>query len=240
MLCVAPQIKLRIKSRIAIRNYSNGIFILALCLVINDIVEAQEANYIQSALQIQTVKMDLDFGGSLRETRFNSIDISLREQLSQNVDGAFLFGYLDLIQKTNPITAGQNTSGEYIGIDLQWHILNYQRFKMLTSVNYHYAVSEAEIDAQKVEWQWHQVGLDLHSQTYLSKSLSFSLGVSATSINGVEKAIGTLDQGLDFKAKDSLTGHIALQLTTGRAGQIGIELKTGSLQGGRIIFQRSF
>ena len=236
MLCVAPQIRFRMPPR----KYSTGTFILVLCLVISNPVSAQQASYIQSALHVQTVKADLDFTGSLRETRFNSIDISLREQLIQNVDGALLFGYLDLVQESNPISAGQNTIGEYIGIDLQWHMLNYPRFKMLTAVSYRYAVTDAEIDAQKVEWQWHQVGLGLRSQTYLSPSLSLILGVSTISINGVEKAVGTLDQALDFKAKDSLTGHIALQLTTGRAGQIGIEFQTGSLHGGRIVFQRTF
>lgn len=232
MLCVEILIPLR--------KHCTSVFITIICLVLNRAVEAQETDYIQATVHVQNVETELDVEGSLRETRFTSIDFSLREQLAETVDGALLLGYLDVRQKTNPVLAGQNTAGGYIGIDLRWHLLNRERFKMQTTLDYRYVNTDASIDDQKVEWRWHQIDIGLHTQTYISNSLFLILGASATNIDGVEKSRGPLNQDLDFTSNDSLTGHIGLQLATWHTGEISVILRIGSSQGGRISFQRSF
>lgn len=218
----------------------SGILLLLACLTIHTNVHARATNIIQGGLHFQSVEMDLEVNGSIRQTRFNSIDVILRERLSPNLDGALKFGYLGISQKTNPIFAGQNIAGEYVGIDFRLHLIDTPSFKMLTNLDYRYAVADAEETDQTVEWRWHQVSIGLATLTQVSNHLHLSLGVNYLDINGVEKATGTIDQSLDFQAKDSLTGIIGLQLSTEDSGEIGIELKMGSSQGARLIFQRSF
>ena len=229
-----------VESLIPSRKHCTGTLIIIACLILDRTVQAQEADYIQAALHVQNVETELDVEGRLRETRFASINFSLREQLAETVDGALLLGYLDVRQKTNPILAGPNTAGGYIGIDLRWHLLNRERFKILTTLDYRYVYTDASIDDQKIEWRWHQLAIGLHTQTYISNSLFLILGASAINIDGVEKSRGPLNQDLDFTAHDSLTSHIGLQLGTGQSGEISVILQLGALQGGRIIFQRSF
>lgn len=203
-------------------------------------VIAQQTDYVTAALHIQVVDIDLDVEGNIRTTQFDSLELELREQLAQNFDGTLHFGYLDVTQNSNPIFAGTNTTGGYLGFDLRWHIISSQQFKLVSIFDYRYAFTDTSFDGQRVEWDWHQTSLGIHTRTFISKGLSIGLGANFLSINGVEKASGTINQNLDFKAEDSLTGHIGLQLELDQAGQIGIELKTGSLQGGRITFQRAF
>lgn len=209
-------------------------------MTVHDVVTAQQTDYTQAALHIQVVDIDLDVEGSIRTTQFDSLELELSEQLAQDLDGILHFGYLDISQNSNPIFAGTNTTGGYLGFGLRWQLITNQRFKLSSRLDYRYAFTDTSVDDQRVEWSWHQTSLGIHSRTYFSKSFSLGLGASAISINGVEKASGTVNQNLDFKAKDSLTGHIGLQLELDQDGQIGMELKIGSSQGGRITFQRSF
>jgi len=209
-------------------------------LSVHNSASAQQTDYIEAALNIQVVDVDLDFEGSIRTTQFDSLEFELREQLAENIEGTVHFGYLDVTQNSNPIFAGTNTTGGYLGFDLRWHLIKGQQFKLMSLFDYRYAFTDTSYDGQRIEWDWHQTSLALHSRTTISKNFSLGLGVSYLTINGVEKASGTLNQNLDFKAKDSLTGHIGLQLELDQDGQIGVELKTGSLQGGMITFQQSF
>jgi hypothetical protein len=111
---------------------------------------------------------------------------------------------------------------------------------MFSRLAYRYNQVSADVEDQSVEWTWHQGEIGLSTQTYVSDHISIGLGVNYITINGVETASGATNQRLDFKAKDSLTGHIGLQLELDRTGQIGVEFRTGSIQGGRLIFQRDF
>ncbi|MGD8926886.1 MAG: hypothetical protein PVG20_08535, partial [Thioalkalispiraceae bacterium] len=191
-------------------------------------------------LHLQVIDTDLLFEGTVRPTEINSIDFVLREQLGNRLDGALLFGYLNTLQTDNPLFAGQDLGGEYIGLDLRIQLIDASVFKMFSRVAYRYNEVSADVADQKVEWTWHQGELGLDTRTYITNNVFIGLGANAITINGVEKATGATDQSLDFKAKDSLTGHIGLQLELDRTGQIGVEFRTGSIQGGRLIFQRDF
>ena len=202
--------------------------------------QAQENSFTQAELHLESIDIDLIFDGNQRQTEFNSLDIVLRQRLTDTIDGSILFGYLIALQNSNPIFAGQDLGGNYLGFDLRLHLTNTQRFKMFGQIEYRYNWVDATITDQSVEWNWHQTELALHTLTSISNSLYISLGVSTLHMDGVEKARGPVDQNIDFKAKDGLTGHIGLQFDLGDAGQIGMEAQTGSSQGGRITFQSSF
>jgi len=221
-----------------------NLFISALIFIcsmaVHNAVSAQQTDYTEASLNIQVIDIDLEIDGDIRTTQFGSLEFELREQLAQNLDGTLHFGYLDVSQNSNPIFVGTNTTGGYIGFDLRWHIIDEQRFKLTSIFDYRYSITDTSYNDQRVEWDWHQTSLALYSRTSISKSFSLGLGVNALNINGVERATGTINQTLDFQAKDSLTGIIGLQLTTEDSGEIGFELKMGSSQGARLIFQRSF
>ena len=218
------------------------LFSLALFIVSSNFnpAQAQENSFTKAELHLQAIDIDLIFDGNQRLTEFNSLDIVLRQRLSDTLDGSILFGYLIALQNSNPIFAGQDLGGNYLGLDLRLHLANTQRFKMFGQIEYRYNWVDATITDQSVEWNWHQTALALHTLRNISNGLYISLGASTLQIDGVEKARGPVDQNIDFKAKDGLTGHIGLQFDLGDAGQIGMEAQTGSSQGGRITFQSSF
>lgn len=217
-----------------------GLFSVIALFQINHSVAASNTDVSLAAVHLQIIEIDLDFEGTLRETEFGSFQIEIREPLAKFLDGGLLFGYLGAKQNSNPILAGQSTAGGYLGFDLNFHLVDTQPFTLDGILDYRYSETSADIDDQKVEWRWHQTRLGMAAGTSLGNTFSIELGAYYLSINGDEKARGTLDQNLDFKAKDSLTAHIGLQLRLDQGGQIGFTYITGSEQGGRISFQQSF
>ena len=216
------------------------LIILGLSIAVTPCVAAEPAKIINAAVHLQSIDIDLDMAGAVRETRIYTLGFSFREQLSSNIDGAILIGYLDVNQRTNPILAAQNSSGGFLGFDLRGHLFDTDKFDLYSRFAYRYAQTTSSQDGQKIDWEWHEVNLSIDSQTYISNSLSANLSISYTDLHGQEKAFGNLNQGLDFDQIDSLTAHIGLQLNLDQNGQIVFELLTGSLQGGKIIFMRDF
>jgi len=195
---------------------------------------------IEAAAYIQVVDIDLNFAGAIRETRFTSFDFSLREKLSERIDGAIHFGYLNVDQNANPVLTGQDTQGGYLGIDLRGHLIKTHPYSMRGIFYYRYAMTEQRGGDQTVEWSWHELRLKLDNQINIGNNLQCHIAVSTTLIDGVKRASGNLEQRIEFEQEDHLTGHIGLQYKLNRKGKIGFELLTGSRQGGRLIFKQAF
>jgi len=192
------------------------------------------------ALHFQTQKLNLNFSGDIRKTRFYSVDLVIRERLTERLDGAVLLGHVTTDQSSNPILAGQDTTGGYAGLDLRYKLIDTHRYDLLTRAAYQYSETEANIEDQDIIWEWHQAQFDLINRFNISNNLYINLGATAYDLDGREKASGTLDQNTDFDAKDGIYGHLSLQFNLDYSGQIDLEVYIGSIEGGRIAFHRAF
>ncbi len=219
---------------------SLSLIFLGLTISASPIFASERATFINAAIHLQSVEMDLDMDGTTRETEFNTFGFSFREQLTSRLDGAILLGYLFINQRSNPIPAAQDSSGGYLGFDLRGLVLDSEKFDLYSRFAFRYAQTASRLGEQKIDWEWNEISLSLESHTHISKSLSANISISYLELNGQEKATGDLNQRLDFDQIDSLTAHIGLQLNLDQSGQIIFELMTGSMQGGKIVFMRDF
>lgn len=198
------------------------------------------SNTTEAALYFQVNNIDLDFAGDIRKSRFSSLDLMIREQLSADIDGALWLGYLETTQDTNPILAGQDMGGEYVGIDFRFHHIQTPRYQLHTRFFYRYANTEDTVNNQTVKWEWHQVSLGLHNRLQVGNTTALTVGLSGIAIDGREKAEGTLNQRLSFDADVPYQADLGLEFRLDHTGDIGIELHFGSLRGGQLTFKRQF
>lgn len=199
-----------------------------------------ETNGLNVGIEFGQNKTDFDYSGEIRETRLTRLGVVWFENLTPAILGGVELGYLEFTQYSNPIPAGQTGSGEYIGINLSFLLVNSQHFELLTRFAYRYNDVRHKIDDQSVDTDWHEGRMGLHTKFKFSDSVAMSLGASAFAIDGREATSGPITQAQPFKANEAISGHFGLQLGLDHAGTIGIEIDIGALQGGRLTFQRIF
>lgn len=200
----------------------------------------QTGKELEVAVTIASTNIDLKFAGTARDTRFESIELRWYESLLSHLDGGVALGYLDTSQASNPITAGQTTTGEYLEIGLRAYYYRGDFLSLSSDFIYRYSQTSHSQPAQNIDWQWHQGTVSLQAGMRLSKHFALTLGVSGTRIDGEERASGTIIQIIDFGEKKIVSGHLGGQIILDQTGYIGIKIDAGSLRGGRIYFQRWF
>lgn len=192
------------------------------------------------ALHLQNQSIDLNFSGDVRDTDINSLDILWYQPLAPRLEGAVMLGYLDISQNQHPLDAGRISSGGYAGLSLRYLFISTASFRLETELSYRYAETDHQVGSQDVEWRWHDRRLGFHGKWQVSEHFAFSAGVTGISISGNERLSGTVTQTTQFETQDSTFGHLGAFIGLDQPGQIGIEITTGSLRGGRLVFQRSF
>ncbi len=217
--------------------YKSVIFI---CLIAFGYDTAVSAQGLDVALSLQRQRQDLEFSGDVRDTRQNSLDIVWKEPLHARLTGSIQFGYLEIHQANNPVVAAQITDGGYLGIGMHVLLLDSPSFQIVTDLNYRYHETDSQLDNQVVQWRWHQGQLGLFGHWRVSPYLGLSLGSSAIWVDGTERLTGTINQLNHFDARNPYSGHLGIRFYLDHTGSIGIELNTGSLQGGQVTFQRAF
>ncbi len=211
---------------------------LMLCISLN--AWPQTGKALEVAVTIANTNIDLEFASTTRDTRFESIEIRWYESLLSHLDGGVALGYLDTSQASNPITAGQTTTGEYLEIGLRTYYYRGDFLTLSSDFIYRYSQTSSQQPGQNIDWQWHQGTVSLQAGMHLSEHFALSLGVSGTKIDGEERASGNISQIIDFEEKKSVSGHLGGQIILDQTGYIGIKIAAGSLRGGRIYFQRWF
>ena len=216
------------------------LFAIFLLSLYSTITISDERRGLHVGLEFGQDKIDLDYSGVQRETRLSRLGVLWYEKLSPSIVGGVELGYLEFTQYSNPIPAGQTGSGEYIGLNLAFLLIETTHFDLLTRLDYRYNDARHSLDDQKINWDWHEGSIGIYSTFKFSNAISLTLGASALAIDGRESATGTITEAQPFKADEPFSGHVGLDLGLDHAGTIGIEISTGSLRGGRLSFQRIF
>ena len=192
------------------------------------------------AIEIGGNRMDLDFAGDRRDTRFDFIEVRWYERLLSHLDGGVTLGYLDVSQAANPLPAAQSTSGQFLEVGLRAYVYQSDFLELVSDIRYRYSSTSGSLSGQDIDWSWHQGSIGLQTALLIASRVRFTAGISATTIDGEQTATGPVTQITDFGEEKSLSAHAGARLTLDHTGHVGIEISSGSLRGGRIYFQRWF
>ena len=191
-------------------------------------------------LHIQSTRLDLKYATSVRKTDLNSLELLWSEPLNSWLDGSVKLGVLDLTQSSNPIPAGQSTSGNALGLGLRFHLYRSDRLKLHTDFNYQYADTTSDVSGQKVDTRWHLVSGSLQADIRIVQYSYLSLTLGAITIHGDENATGTVTAAQSFQSKTPGFGRLGILIGVDPTSHVGIEVSAGAMAGGRIYFQRWF
>jgi len=184
--------------------------------------------------------IDFNYSGDIRETKFNGLRVAWVEPLAPTILGGIELGYLEISQYSNPIPAGQTGSGEFLGINLSFLMMDNPRYRLLTRLGYRYSEARHTVEGQAVQWDWNQGVIELEGTMHYSERLSITLSVGAIAINGREEAQGDIANAQPFRSDQTVLGHAGVQLGLDHDSYIGIQVDMGAMWGGQIIFGRFF
>ena len=191
-------------------------------------------------LHIQSTRMDWQYSGSVRKTDLSRLDLVWDQTLNSMLEGSISIGFVDLTQSSNPIPAGQSTSGNSLGVGLRLHLYRGDRLQLHADMNYLYADTSADVSGQKVDISWHRVSGEIEADIRFYQYSYLSLAVGSLAINGDESATGTVTAAQTFENDQSAYGRLGVLIGVDQDSHVGIEVSSGSVAGGRIFFQRWF
>lgn len=201
---------------------------------------ADQNKAIWFALQLETFDTDWLYADSVRETRINRATIRWLEKFGGNWTGGLTLAYQEGSQGSNPVPAAQVTTGESLGIELCYDLLHQSRSSAEIVLAFEYNNMQRLLDTQNAEWSWTHGSIGLESKWGFSTNISLLLGVTAHRINGEEVLAGPINRVSDFEANEALEGLIGLKVNLDQTGYVGIDMRAGHTQGGRLTFARSF
>ena len=135
---------------------------------------AQEKHNLGVAFSIERNSIELEFAGSTRDTDIDTIQIHWYEHLLSHLDGHATLGYIDTSQSTNPISEGQNTTGEFLELGLRGYFYRGDIFSLSSGIIYRYSQTSHNQTNQDIEWRWHQGTLDLQGQLQVSAHIELT------------------------------------------------------------------
>lgn len=191
-------------------------------------------------LQIQSTRMDLQYSSAVRETDLTSLDLLWYQPLTNWLDGGVRIGVTDLTQRSNPIPAGQSTSGNSLGLDFRVHLYRGEQLKLHADMAYLYVDTTADLTGQTVELRWHKISGQLQADIRLVQYSYLTLATGTLAVDGNEYASGDITSVQSFESARQGFNRLGILIGVDPSGQIGIEVSSGAVSGGRIFFQRWF
>ena len=203
-------------------------------------LHAQPEDTFGVAFVIEKQKIELDFNGDTRDTDFDSLQLHWYSRLLSHLDGSIVIGYMDTSQPSNPVAAGQASSGNFFEFGVRGYYYRGDQFKLSSAINYRYASTGSSLSTQDINWSWHQGSVDMRAQLRITDYLELQAGAAAIAIDGEQRASGDLSQVTPFDEKSHLSGFAAAHVIIDRTGQIGLRIDSGAIRGGQLYFARWF
>jgi hypothetical protein len=199
-----------------------------------------ETRGLDVSLAIFQDTFDFNYSGDIRETKFNGLAVAWTEPLAPTILGGIELGYLEISQYSNPIPAGQTGSGDFLGLNLSFLMIDTPRYRLLTRLGYRYSETRHTVEGQAVQLDWNQGLIELEGSMQYSENLTMTLSVGAIAIDGREDAQGDITASQPFRSDQTVLGHAGLKLGLDPDSYIGIQVDMGAMWGGQIIFGRFF
>ena len=172
---------------------------------------------------------------TVKQAGITSFDIS-----EQTLQPGLLLGYAFVSDIDQPLTAGMELQGFYIGPALRGVLIDSRRFTVALTGTYLYQrVKDSNAD-QTVTLEWQQPQLDLDLLWRITQRVALSLGEQYGRIDVDEKIKGTVDRTVTLHAGPTLGYRAGLEFDLGGDGQVGMLLHRAIGDGVEIYFQRQF
>jgi hypothetical protein len=158
----------------------------------------------------------------------------------QPLQPGLLLGYAYTSDSNQPLTAGMELQGFYIGPALRGVLIDSRHFTAALTGTYLYQrVKDSNAD-QSVTMEWQQPQLDLDLLWRVTQRVALSFGEQYGRIDVDEKFTGAVNHTVTLAAGASLGYRAGLEFDLGEDGQVGILLHRAVGDGAELYFQRQF
>lgn len=191
------------------------------------------------SLFVERADSDWRFSDADRETRRDMIGVRWAEPLAPGLAGGVSLGYIGLTQAGDPLLAGRELGGYFVGINLFGALLQGRRITLTGEVDYTYHEVDDRDEAQRVEMQWHAAGVGLGARAPLGPGLALLAGARYGLIDGELLASGSLDDTRTFEEQRRETYLLGLEAAV-QDGRVAVSWRGGQSRGFGLSFQRRF
>lgn len=177
--------------------------------------------------------------GGVQDTRRDLIGVQWVEPLAPRLAGGLSLGYIAVTQPGEPLLAGRELGGYFIGVNLIGALLQGRGFTVTGEADYRYHNADQQDEDQRLEMQWHEAGAGLGLRAQLAPGLTAYTGVRYGFMDGELLASGTLDQTRTFEDDRRETYVLGLEAAV-QDGRVAVAWRSGQIEGISLFFRRGF
>jgi hypothetical protein len=168
-----------------------------------------EALGLELSLGVSRETLELETEDTTAETRLTRLGIDLWELGRPWLQFGLRGGYLLATQSDNPVTAGMDLTGQFIGVGVRGRLPVLPSLDIIASAHYDYQQVEDELDAQSTELTWYEAYGELGAALKLDP-LHVRGGAALLAIEGSQTAKGTITDTEDLNDDLKLGGFLAV------------------------------
>jgi hypothetical protein len=193
----------------------------------------------EAALLIQRLETDLKLDQSISQARINRVGLIILEPANPALQAGLQIGALEIHQSDNPITAGLNLTGNYIGIMFRSNLYHGNHTAIRLDGGYTYNEVDKHTNDQVINYDWHEFLLRALFEWKFA-DFNMSLGGYTQIIDGDETAFGVVTRTREFEQVDKTGARLEVDYRVDVTGKIGIQLDNGGRDAVALIFAREF
>ena len=195
---------------------------------------------IDFALHFSRLETGLDDGQQTVDTTEKQLGITAFNLVNPALQPGLLLGYAFIDIADQPLTAGMELDGFYIGPALRSTLIDDHDFTLSITGSYLYQSTRGSADTQVINLDWYQPQLDLDARWRLSQNAKLTIGGQIGRVDVNERFEGPVKQTLKLKQTSTLGGHAGMEFDLGDPGQIGVLIHHAISNGVELYFQQQF
>ncbi len=192
------------------------------------------------ALHLSRLKVDLNDGQRTAATTVKHAGIASFNLSNAALQPGLSLGYAYIDTTDQPLTAGMELKGFYIGPALRGALIDGRTFTLSVTGSYLYQRVRDSNTTQAVTLEWYQPQLDLDAVWHISASVGLAIGGQFGRVDVDERIEGTVNQTLKLKRNSTFGGVAGVEFDLGGDGRVGVLLHQAVGDGAEIYFQRQF
>jgi len=198
-----------------------------------------ESPGMEATLLLHRFETELSMGDSVVESRINRIGLILYEPAYPSFQPGLQIGALEINQSNNPVTAGINVTGNYLGVLFRSLLYQSSHSGIRLESGYTYHAADKLTSNQEINLRWHELLFNIHALlTY--GNFNFVLGGYTHLIDGDETAFGPITQTREFAESEKTGMRFGLDYRVDISGKVGFYADSGARQGIGLVFTREF
>jgi len=191
------------------------------------------------SLIVQNLETDFNYDDSIVASSINRIAMLLYEPSYPSFKPGLQIGTFEINQDNNPVTAGINLTGDYLGVVFRSSLMHTDHSGIQLEGSYAYYSADKTKSDQEINLRWQEFQIDAYLLLEYG-NLDFSLGGYTHSIDGDETAYGSITQTRNFHEQENTGIHAGLDYWVDATGKVGLYTNSGGGHEFSLIFTREF